>query len=256
VSEKLVPRRRMLVFDLDDTLAPSKSPLSTAMADAIGQLLRRYEVAIISGARYEQFQHQVLDRLPPAAALANLHLLPTCGAVYYGCIAGVWTQVYADFLTTDEIEAASRAIEGCARSLGLWEAHPWGERIENRGAQVTFSALGQRAPLEAKRDWDPDNAKKEKLRACVQDRLPNLEVRSGGTTSIDVTRRGIDKAYGVRRLMAQTSLGPADLTFYGDRLDAGGNDYPVRALGIECIEVSDPDDTLAKLANLPDQTSG
>jgi phosphomannomutase len=33
----------------------------------------------------------------------------------------------------------------------------------------------------------------------------------------------------------------------GDRLDEGGNDYPVKALGVECIAVEGWEDTAAHL---------
>jgi HAD superfamily hydrolase (TIGR01484 family) len=238
-----VSRPPILVFDLDDTLAPSKAPLPDAAVDLLTRLLGTYDVCVISGARFGQFEQQVVDRLPPEADLRRLHLMPTCGAAYYRWDDG-WVQVYADHLTTDEISRAFSAIEGCARALGSWEPHTWGERIQDRGAQVTFSALGQEAPLAPKRAWDPDGAKKERLRACIQSKLPDLEVRSGGSTSVDVTRRGIDKAYGVRRLMQQLSRGADEVVFFGDRLDPGGNDYPVIGLGVRCIPVSDDVDTI------------
>lgn len=240
-------RARALVFDLDDTLAPSKSPLSDAMGAVLAELLAAHTVAVISGGRWEQFEAQLVRRLPAHADLGALHLLPTCGAAYLRWRADAWHTVHADVLTDAEVRSAASAIEDCARRLGLWEAEVWGERIENRGAQVTFSALGQLAPLEAKRGWDPDGAKKERLRACVAAAVPGLEVRSGGSTSVDITRAGVDKAFGVRRFMAETGLGVEAVTFYGDRLDVGGNDYPVRSLGIRCIEVADDADTLARL---------
>jgi phosphomannomutase len=244
--------RTALAFDLDDTLAPSKAPLPDPVAAVVVELLGHYDVCIISGAKYVQFEQQVIARLPRDADLSRLHLMPTCGAAYYRCIDGNWSQIYADLLTADEIAAAFAAIEGCAQALGLWESQHWGERIDDRGSQVTFSALGQRAPLDVKRRWDPDGVKKERLRECAQAKLPGLEVRSGGTTSVDVTRRGIDKAYGIRRFLEETGRDVGDVTFFGDRLDVGGNDYPVAGLGVRCISVHDPDDTVAKLqAYLP-----
>ena len=71
---------KAVVFDLDDTLAPSKSPLDPSMATALVSLLQRLPVCIISGGRFEQFQAQVLDRLTaPEQILSGLHLTPTCG---------------------------------------------------------------------------------------------------------------------------------------------------------------------------------
>jgi phosphomannomutase len=112
------------------------------------------------------------------------------------------------------------------------------EQIEDRGSQVTFSALGQEAPVASKGAWDPDDAKKRKLRDYVANELPEFEVRIGGSTSIDVTKRGIDKAYGIKKLIGLLDVKKEDILFVGDRLQEGGNDHPVEAMGVDCLNVS------------------
>jgi len=69
----------------------------------------------------------------------------------------------------------------------------------------------------------------------------------GGTTTIDITKQGIDKAYGMRKLIDQLKITKSDILFFGDRLQEGGNDYPVKAMGIDCLEVSDWHDTVFAL---------
>lgn len=240
---------RLVAFDLDDTLAPSKSPLDPSMADLLVELLEQVPVCVISGGQFGQFQMQVVDRLPAldAATAARLHLMPTCGTQYWHAQDGAWTCVYAEDLTQDEKDRALAAVESKARELGLWEEKTWGPILEDRGSQVTFSALGQSAPVDAKAAWDPDGRKKESLRAYAAERLPDLEVRSGGSTSVDITAKGIDKAYGARRLMEILDLSIDDILFFGDRLDEGGNDRPVADLGIDSIQVHGWQDTFAKL---------
>ena len=115
--------------------------------------------------------------------------------------------------------------------------------LEDRGSQITFSALGQSAPVDAKKAWDPSGEKKNTLRGAVQELLPDLEVRSGGSTSVDITRRGIDKAYGMTKLAELTGIPFGDMLFVGDRLDPDGNDYPVKAVGVPCIAVEGWHDT-------------
>ena len=227
------PSPRLIAFDLDDTLAPSKSPLDPRMADLLAQLLDRVEVCVISGGQFAQFKMQVIDTLPeiPDAALAKLHLMPTCGTQYFR-FESEWIQVYAQNLTKDEKDRALSAVEVTARELGYWEPDTWGPILEDRGSQITFSALGQAAPVASKVAWDPTGEKKNRLRESVQALLPDLEVRSGGSTSIDITRQGIDKAYGMTRLSELTGISLDEMLFIGDRLDPDGNDYPVKVLGV------------------------
>ncbi|GGH43275.1 HAD-IIB family hydrolase [Microbacterium album] len=249
----MTPFPRVVAFDLDDTLAPSKSPIHPRIGDLLIALADRVEVAIISGGQIAQFRAQVVDRLPSASAdvLSRIHLLPTCGTQYYRYDGADFSVLYAEDLTEDEKQRALAAVEEEAKRLGLWENRTWGDILEDRGTQITFSALGQSAPVDVKRKWDPTGERKSLLRDAVAARLPDLEVRSGGSTSVDITRKGIDKAFGMRRLAEQTGVPLADMLFYGDRLDPDGNDYPVLAMGeVRCVSVTDWEDTAAKLEAL------
>lgn len=243
---------RLVAFDLDDTLAPSKTALDPRMSALLVELLEVAEVCIISGGQVAQFQSQVIDELPSDAAdrFGTLHLMPTCGTQYYRHDGTEWVQIYAENLSDQQKRAALAAVEHEARRLGLWEAETWGPILEDRGSQITFSALGQQAPVAAKSAWDPSGEKKNSLREAVQALLPDLEVRSGGSTSVDITRKGIDKAYGMARLAEQTGIGLDQMLFVGDRLDPDGNDYPVLALGVACQSVSSWQDTADFLTTL------
>ena len=256
VSPQELPR--LVAFDLDDTLAPSKSAMPPAMATALRRLLDVVPVCIISGGQVGQFRDQVLARLDADAdELSRLHLMPTCGTRYYTYDSSqpaqggdVWKLVYANDLTPEQIRTGFEIVEAQARRLGLWEERTWGEILEDRGSQITFSALGQDAPLEAKRAWDPTGEKKAALRDAVAPLLPELEVRSGGSTSVDITLKGVDKAYGMRRLAEVTGIALEEMLFIGDRLDPEGNDYPVKALGVPCQAVGGWQDTVTYVTAL------
>ncbi|MFB2554919.1 HAD-IIB family hydrolase [Herbiconiux liangxiaofengii] len=237
---------RLVAFDLDDTLAPSKAPLDPRMAELLVELLDAVPVCVISGGQFGQFESQLVANLPAEAGdrLERLHLMPTCGTQYYRYEGG-WTQVYAENLSDDQKQRAQQALESEAKRLGLWETETWGPVLEDRGSQITFSALGQAAPVDIKSAWDPSGEKKERLRAAVAALLPDLEVRSGGSTSVDITREGIDKAYGMNRLSELTGIALDDMLFVGDRLDEGGNDYPVKAMGVDTFAVENWHDTAA-----------
>jgi len=240
---------RLVAFDLDDTLAPSKTAIDPRIGDLLLALAERVEVAIISGGQLQQFRTQVIDRLPETSdeILSHFHLMPTCGTQYYRLTSDGIETVYARSLTDDEKTRALTAVREEAERLGLWEAEPWGDILEDRGSQITFSALGQKAPLDAKMAWDPTGQKKNSLREAVAARIPDLEVRSGGSTSVDITHQGIDKAYGMNQLLEATGIPLDDMLFVGDRLDPDGNDYPVLAMGVECHAVHGWEDTAAYL---------
>lgn len=242
--------KKVIAFDLDGTLAASKSALTDHMAELLNQLLDLYQVCVISGGKFGQFEKQLLANLQAdPSKLEKLHLMPTCGTQYYiyDLAGATWKQLYAEDFTKEEKVKIISALEKGIDRLGYREAKPWGELIEDRGSQITFSALGQEAPVQEKEDWDPDNSKKAKLRDEVASLIPEFEVRSGGSTSIDVTKLGIDKAYGMRKLLELFDISKEDILFLGDRLNEGGNDYPVKAMGIDTIEVSNWENTALEI---------
>jgi len=242
--------KKVLAFDLDDTLSITKSPISDEMVAVLSKILEKYEVCVISGGRFEQFKFQIIDRLQVSPSLlTRLHLMPTCGTQYYRFneAQNDWQLQYAEDLTEDEKQQIRKVLEASAKELGLWSENPAGEILEDRGSQITYSALGQQATPEDKYAWDPDGSKKLAIRNLAAPLLPELEVRAGGTTSVDVTRKGIDKAYGMHKLMEALNITKEDILFFGDKLQEGGNDYPVKAMGIDSIEVTRWEDTVDKL---------
>ena len=238
--------KKILAFDLDDTLAITKSPISDRMAAVLSEVLENFDICIISGGKYELFQKQVISRLDIGVEkLKRLHLMPTCGTRYYRFDESIndWALQYAEDLTHDEKTKIKIVLEEAAKQTGYWPENAAGEVIEDRDSQITYSGLGQGATPEAKYAWDPDGAKRMAIRAVALEKIPELEIRLGGTTSIDVTRKGIDKAHGMQKLIDATGVTKSDILFFGDKLQEGGNDYPVKAFGIDSIEVTRWEDT-------------
>lgn len=246
--------KKLIAFDLDDTLAVSKSPITDRMGELLVKLLDIYDICIISGGRFEQFRSQVIDRLEAEPRkLSRMHLMPTCGTRYYRYdeIAHEWVLQYAEDLTKEEKAKIAEVLEASAKEFNIWPENPYGEVIEDRGSQVTYSALGQQAPAEKKYKWAEENAElKKELRKYVADKLPELEVRLGGTTSVDITRIGIDKAYGMHKLIDALDVSKEEILFLGDKLQEGGNDYPVKAMGVDCIEVDGWEETALVLEGI------
>jgi phosphomannomutase len=234
--------KKLVIFDLDGTLAESKSVIDGEMAALLDALLGMVKVAIISGGAWPQFQTQVLANLSQDQGLTNLSLLPTCGTKFYRYQLG-WRLLYSEDFDADQKDKIIRSLKLATDSSELKLEKVWGDIIEDRGSQITFSALGQNAPLEEKRKWDPDFGKRNKLKAVLEKLIPEFTVRLGGATSIDVTRQGIDKAYGIRKLRDRLSIPIDQMIFIGDALFPGGNDYPAKEAGALTIQVRDPHET-------------
>jgi HAD superfamily hydrolase (TIGR01484 family) len=242
--------KQLIAFDLDGTLAASKQPLENDMAEALANLLDVADVAVISGGDWPQFDKQVASRLPDRADRTRLWLMPTTGTKLYTYRDGRWDTVYAELFSDDEKKTIIAAFDESLKATGFVPEKSWGQRIEDRGSQITFSALGQQAPLDAKEKWDPDHDKRKLIQADLRKRLPGLAINIGGTTSIDVTRKGIDKAYGLKKLSKESGIALDAMLFLGDAIFPGGNDYPAKELGLDTVKVRDPQETIAVISGL------
>lgn len=245
--------KKIAAFDLDDTLAESKQVIKPEMAKLLTELSNHVKVVIISGGSIHQFKKQVVNTfwtlvLPtPNNVFSKMIFLPTSGSQRYEYNADLKEWELTDMEPFDEdVKAkALTALDQIVKSpaeYSLPEEH-FGERIEERGTQITFSALGQNAPIDKKMAWDPDQSKRKKIQEVLQKMLPDAEVHVGGSTSIDILHKGFNKAVGLLRLLNKLHLNKEDMVFVGDAVFPGGNDYPPKEIGIETISVRNPDET-------------
>ena len=251
--------KKVLSFDIDQTLNIAKTPIPDEIAELLRDLLGKYEIAPISGQKFEQFLIQIVDRLKDVGTtpeqLEHLHLFVAQGTQYYRFSAAKndWEQVYNFPLTDKQVAEITKAIETAATELGYWEADKLAEGdeiIENRLSQVTFSALGQKAGTEAKYAWDPDCKKREAIVARTKELAPDYEYEIGGTTSINAFVPGMNKVFGMTHLLEELNVKKSEVLYFGDMTQPGGNDYPVVQMGVDTITVRSHEDTAYALRGI------
>ncbi|MBQ3309826.1 HAD-IIB family hydrolase [Candidatus Saccharibacteria bacterium] len=248
--------KKILSFDIDQTLNVAKTPITQEVADLLTQCLNHFEIAPISGQKFDQFLIQIVNPMLEAGVteeqLTHLHLFVAQGTQYYRYDGTTpyneqnWQQVYSHPLTNEQITKITAAIEQAARETGYWEEDklPAGDEIiENRLSQVTFSALGQTAGTEEKYAWDPDTKKRQAIVARAKQLAPEFEYEIGGTTSINAFTPGMNKVFGMTHLMEELKVEKKDILYFGDMTQPGGNDYPVVEMGIDTITVRSHEDT-------------
>ena len=230
---------KAIVFDLDDTLAPSKQPIPVEIAYQLTLLAPFYQLGILTGGNFKQVKTQVLDKLP--AGVANKINVFSCSGSQYRLAND---NLVTEMIPNEERKRIKNLVEKAAIELGLWTPTPVGDIIEDRLAQITFSALGQKASPEAKSGWDVDRSKRENLVSRLQNLVEGYDIRIGGSTSIDITPAGRDKAYGMRKFLNLVGVEPMETIYVGDSFGNSGNDFPVLSTGVFCLEVSGWEQTL------------
>jgi phosphomannomutase len=245
-----IASKEIFIFDLDGTLVPSKLNLERETADILVKLLEKKKIAVVSGESPEQFRTQFISHLPLTEhGCENLFILPLTGSQLEIWDGNTWVQRYAEKgIDVEKKENIIKAIHEAVLQAEIEAPEKiYGEQIEDRGTQITFSALGQEAPIEIKSLWDPTHKKRKKVISFLRTLLPNEPIHIGGTTSIDV---GWDKGKGLEKFLKEVGIPKEHAVFFGDALYLEGNDHPAQEIGLDCIAVRSPADTRAHLQNV------
>ncbi len=232
------------IFDLDDTLAESFRPPTSGMVTKLRTLLDLMPIAIMTAAGFARIENQFLSELADSSFISRLYVFPNSTAECYVYKNKAWEIAYSESLTKDERLSITEAIRESIAETETFPAHPKYEpMIIDRDAQIAFAALGLDASLEEKQSWDPDKAKRKKLVTVLEKKIPQFEILMGGMTTIDITRKNVNKAYGVRWLSERLGIPTSEMLYVGDALYPGGNDEVVIATGIQTRSVTGPDKT-------------
>ena len=243
---------RLVAFDLDGTLAESKQRMSSDMGEMLSRLLKKMPIAVMSGAGWPQFEKQFFPALPMESNLSNLYIFPDNAAQCFVYRGGGWKPQYDNAFTPAEREHVLKALDEALFETGMHDVpiRVWGQRIEDRGAEIVFSGLGQEAPTEEKRKWDPTREKRKPLYDALIKKLPEFAIGLNAMTSIDITRKGITKAYGIKRLSELAGIAIAQMLYVGDALEEGGNDAVVKETGVQTHQVFGPEETAGLITSL------
>lgn len=247
---------KLVAFDLDGTLAPSKKDITADMVPLICSLIKNTKVAVTSGGSLKQFQEQFLKHLTCSKEeFKNLYILPTNGARLYSFNAD-WHKVYDESLNKLEKEKILNAFkEAFKKTNFVRDPNSEGEILEDRESQITFSGMGQLAKLEFKKKWDPNQSKRQEIVKELKSHIPEFEIGIGGTTSIDVTKMGINKAYGIKFMINLLGIKIEDGVYIGDALYTNGNDAIVKTTGIKTIQIEGPEETKEIIKSIISETN-
>ncbi|PID87548.1 HAD family hydrolase [Candidatus Gracilibacteria bacterium] len=236
---------KLVAFDLDGTLAVSKQTISKDIAKMLELLTEKYIVAIISGGGFNWFKVQLFTELDlPEKNKKNFYMMPSCGTEIYKFQNEDIEKIYSDKISPEDRKRIIKVVDNYFKNSKYFPKENYGDFIEERGeGQITIACLGQHAPIEIKSKWDFDRKKRLEMISDLEKLLPEFGFKTGGTTSIDITKKGIDKSVGMTKLMEVTGVEKKDIFFVGDMMSKGGNDYPVMEMGIKSIETSGPENT-------------
>lgn len=232
------------IFDLDGTLAESKQPVGEDTARALASLASVRQWAVATGGTFDQVNMQLLSHI----TWLMPHERSSVSAI---CVSGgeVWTwsadredwirSVIYRLTDAEKCAAESAIMTALARICYANPPKTWGLVLEDRAAQLTWSALGQEAPLDAKEEWHRIHDIRHRICAAINEQFEvggwQLKARVGGLTSIDITKLGIGKPSGISTLCRLLGFSEHDVVYIGDAFGDGQNDRTVLDAGYACI---------------------
>lgn len=211
------------VFDVDGTLTPSRSKIDPYFEQFFIKFCERNAVYLVTGSDLPKTQEQlgvdVFRSVRGIFACSGNQYIKAAYLVQSINIAPAFEYVYQnDFeLTEDEEAALEEELKRSGFSVRT------GNHIEKRIGMVNFSIVGRNANRDERQQYIVwDNATNERAEICkrLNRMFTRLECVIGGETGIDISQVGHNKSQ-VRKHIE----GP--ITFFGDRCEYGGNDYPL-----------------------------
>jgi HAD superfamily hydrolase (TIGR01484 family) len=224
-----------LFFDMDMTIAPARQPILPEMYDLLSNLSQ--DIVIVSGQEVAKIGWQS-------------NYLPSYTLGQNGNHATDIENTELWNILLDEshrIEIMSH-IDKITAALDHDLNHNW-DPVEDRGAQITFSPVGNIAPIDIKMAYDPNRKKREELIRKIPLDSKEVVVKIGGSTSFDYIHKDRHKGVNVQKLINLMCWDKEACIYFGDGLFPGGNDEAVIGV-IETVLVKDHLDTYKKLSEM------
>jgi phosphomannomutase len=236
---------KLVIFDIDNTLTESRSPIGADLAKDLSSLIDQIPVALISGGSLSDFEAQVISRLSHVRK-ENLCVLPTEGAQLRIYKNGGFETVYSYSIDDHKRRKIFEELAKLAHTTPV----RLGDLIEDRGGVIAYHPLGKNAPLSEKYAWDPTREKRAAMIEKLSPKLHGVFMAAAGSTTINFSEEGVNKAFGVTKILEYLKITPKEALFIGDALEKGGNDEPVKAVGVKTIDTSGPKETLKIIGSL------
>jgi HAD superfamily hydrolase (TIGR01484 family) len=224
-----------LFFDMDETVAPARQPILPEMFDLLSNL--EEDIIIVSG--------QSADKIAWQSNNLPAYILGQNGNEAFS-VDG--EELWNTPLNDNQRAEIMGHIQKLVTTFSLELNEKWNP-IEDRGGQITFSPVGNTAPVEIKKAYDPDRLKRFNIMKTVPFVSDDLVVKIGGSTSLDYIHKDRHKGTNVQKLIDLKGWNKNECIYFGDGLYPGGNDEAVIGV-IETVAVKDHLDTLIKLQDL------
>ncbi|EIW79207.1 eukaryotic phosphomannomutase [Coniophora puteana RWD-64-598 SS2] len=249
-SSEFANRKKVALFDVDDTLTRPRQKGSPEMLELLRKVRNNVAIGFVSGSDLVKITEQltisgnnVLEDFDFAFA--------ENGLTAYRLGKPLESQSYIKSIGEDNHKKLVNFILHYIADLDIPVKR--GTFIEFRNGMINVSPLGRNATLQERHDfeaYDKIHGVRVAFVKVLREKFADLDLTFsiGGKISFDVFPRGWDKRYSLRHVEKE---GFEEIHFFGDSTQQGGNDYEIfadpRTIG---HTVTCPEDTMRILTEL------
>ena len=219
--------KRLLLFDIDGTIAESSQSVSQEMISKINKKIEAgYDIGIVGGGTFEKVTSQL-------GLLKITHYFTECGCVYhtrdaYGGIYNVYKKNIRNHPLYSKINIL---VKEALQFLAKVDYEITGHFIDLRNGIIYISMIGMVANLEERSHFIKLN-NKNNYRKSIISLLKNkalelkiekdLVIAEGGTVGIGIYPKEYDKVQ-VMEVLGKYEY--TEIHYFGDKYEEDGNDY-------------------------------
>lgn len=220
------------IFDVDGTLTPSRMRMDTEFQAEFIRFCKSNNVYLVTGSDYPKTLEQVGEDVMNAVTKS------------FNCSGNsVWVKGVEVYRTEWKLPQAARTWLNQQLNESKFYRKT-GLHIEERPGMVNFSIVGRNCNIEERamyRQWDEHKNERVNISRAFEEKFEGMKAQVAGETGLDIYPIGSDKGQ-------VASVIEKPITFFGDMMQRGGNDYPLaRALepyeGSGAVQVKDWKDT-------------
>jgi len=219
---------KIYIFDVDGTLTPSRLPMTKEFQKFFKKWIKKNKFYLVTGSDLPKLQEQ-MDFLDIEAE----GIFTCCGNQFWKPDPHI-VNTSAELIYENKFELTSKLKNTLEVMLMSSQyKHRYGNHIEDRGSMVNFSIVGRNCTQEQRDkyfEWDKEKGERKKISTFLKHKFPDLDAVIGGQISIDIYPKGMDKSQVFGIIEQDRLVQPDEYIFIGDRIENGGNDYPLAQL--------------------------
>ncbi|KAI0372737.1 eukaryotic phosphomannomutase [Pilatotrama ljubarskyi] len=246
------PYKKLMLFDVDETLTPARSPVSPEILAVLRALRKKVAIGVVGGSDYVKINEQFTVPGLSAGVLSEFdYAFGENGLIAYKLGQPLPSQSFIKFLGEERWKKLANFILHYIADLDIPIKR--GTFIEFRNGMVNVSPLGRNATMQERHEfaaYDKQHQVRQAFVDVLREKFADygLTFSIGGQISFDVFPHGWDKRFCLQHVADENF---EEIHFYGDKTQPGGNDHEIfsdpRTIG---HTVKNPADTLQQLTEL------